>query len=127
MKPKPVGYGSGVLVGHDTKYMTCKNKKWLQKSTIKVLNNGSLFTENDGLVEIYAQDFCIDSFERDITALTCSDTKPYVTYNIQNTFLLNQPKEYSSYCGETLNSHFRLVYSVLGAFSLVSVVGINKI
>ena len=106
----------------------CNNNaaKWLQKSTIKMLDDGRLFTKNDGKVEIYDKDFCVDTIIslsfKGLSAFACIDAKPSAICNATNVF--ERTLETNSSCRESLNAQFRLAYSALGAFSLVSVISI---
>ena len=53
---------------------------WLNKTSIEVLEDGRLFTENDGLVEIYSNGFCVDIITsnalRSVSAIKCQHVKP---------------------------------------------------
>ena len=105
----------------------CKNSlMWLDKKKLEIMEDGKLFTENDGLVQIYDQGFCLDNTIvsgrfNSISAIKCQHVNPTKTFSVHvknNVTKLHQ--NYSS-CSHSLNSTFRIAYSVLGGFSLVSI------
>ena len=95
----------------------------LNKSIIHILDDGRLFTENDGLAQIYDQGFCVDTnilgSSKQISALTCANVNPTKTCDKRNNVSLGtSPLQTCS--REELDIQFRLVYTILGGISLVS-------
>ena len=92
------------------------------------MDNGNLYTENDGHVEIYQSGgFCLETLVTNNTphvgeALKCKTQKP-----IQSCSLLQQKRPslnvtdrgHFSHTCHALDPYFRIVHSVLGVFSLV--------
>ena len=53
----------------------------LEKDRLEILSNGNLFAENDGLVQIYDQGFCVDTIAvsgrfSNISAMKCQHVMP---------------------------------------------------
>ena len=98
---------------------------WLNKTSIEVLEDGRLFTENDGLVEIYSNGFCIDTIIsnafRTVSAIKCQHVKPSKNCTRKRDVPQQYVQSNSSCSREKLDLKFRIVYSVLGGFSLVSI------
>ena len=109
----------------------CKNSlMWLDKKKLEIMEDGKLFTENDGLVQIYDQGFCLDNTIvsgrfNSISAIKCQHVNPTKTFSvrIKNNVTKEQEELHQNYssCSHSLNSTFRIAYSVLGGFSLVSI------
>ena len=110
----------------------CKNSlTWLDKKKLEIMEDGKLFTENDGLVQIYDQGFCLDNTIvsgrfNSISAIKCQHVNPTKNCSIRAKSNVTREQEdelhqkYSS-CSHSLDSTFRIAYSVLGGFSLVSI------
>ena len=109
----------------------CKNSlMWLDKKKLEIMEDGKLFTENDGLVQIYDQGFCLDNTIvsgrfNSISAIKCQHVNPTKTFSVhvKNNVTKEQAEPHQNYssCSHSLNSTFRIAYSVLGGFSLVSI------
>ena len=95
------------------------NYTWRPEEKIGMFEDGKLFTQNDRLVEIYDQGFCLDTIVsgrfNNISALKCQHVNS--TKSCTNRNNIAQP--YSSCSRQDLDSKFRTLYSVLGGFSLV--------
>ena len=94
------------------------------------MEDGKLFTENDGLVQIYDQGFCLDNTIvsgrfNSISAIKCQHVNHTKSFSIvaKNNVTKEQDELHQKYssCSYSLNSTFRIAYSVLGGFSLVSI------
>ena len=94
------------------------------------MEDGKLFTENDGLVQIYDQGFCLDNTIvsgrfNSISAIKCQHVNPTKTFSVhvKNNVTREQEELHQNFssCSHSLNSTFRIAYSVLGGFSLVSI------
>ena len=94
------------------------------------MEDGKLFTENDGLVQIYDQGFCLDNTIvsgrfNSISAIKCQHVNPTKTFSVhvKNNVTKEQEEQHQNFssCSHSLNSTFRIAYSVLGGFSLVSI------
>ena len=103
---------------------------WLDKKKLEIMEDGKLFTENDGLVQIYDQGFCLDNTIvsgrfNSISAIKCQHVNPTKTFSVRvkNNVTKEQEELHQNYssCSHSLNSTFRIAYSVLGGFSLVSI------
>ena len=102
---------------------------WLNKKKLEILEDGKLFTENDGLVQMYDHGFCLDNTIvsgrfSSISAIKCQHVNPIKNCSILAKNNVTEPvelKELYSSCSHILNSTFRIAYSVLGGFSLVSI------
>ena len=95
------------------------------------MEDGKLFTENDGLVQIYDQGFCLDNTIvsgrfNSISAIKCQHVNPTKNCSIRAKSNVTREQEdelhqkYST-CSHSLDSTFRIAYSVLGGLSLVSI------
>ena len=110
----------------------CKNSLiWLNKKKLEILDDGKLFTENDGLVQMYDRGFCLDNTIvsgrfSSISAIKCQHVNPIKNCSIHSKNVKSnvtkqvELKELYSSCSHLLNSTFRIAYSILGGFSLVS-------
>ena len=61
---------------------------WLDKKKLEIMEDGKLFTENDGLVQIYDQGFCLDNTIvsgrfNSISAIKCQHVNPTKTFSVQ--------------------------------------------
>ena len=98
----------------------------LEKANLEIFEDDRLFTENNGLVEIYDQGFCVDMIRNgsssSISALKCQNVNPRFAKNCtkRNNMKTGYLQSNSSCSRYELDSTFRIVYSVLGGFSLVS-------
>ena len=107
----------------EMEHLCGNNFTWRQEEKIGMFEDGKLFTQNDGLVEIYDQGFCLDTIVsgrfNNISAIKCQHVNSTKSCTIPNN--LAQPNlPAGSICSRhELDSKFRTLYSVLGGFSLV--------
>ena len=111
---------------HDPRRMNkmCNGEfTWLNKSTIQIFDDGRLFTENNGAVQIYDHGFCVDTMVSGdfigISALKCMKVIATQTCIQSGNETLNNSTPHLSCSRHQLDSKFRLAYTILGVFSLV--------
>ena len=93
------------------------------KEKIEIFEDGKLFTQNEGLVDVYDHGFCVDTIVSgrlsSISALKCQHVNSTKRCTNHKNMRLSHPPTYSSCSRDKLDSKFRTLYSVLGGFSLV--------
>ena len=96
----------------------------LEKARIEILSNGNLFTENDGLVQIYDQGFCVDTIAvsgrfSNISAMKCQHVMPTKSCTNDQRNMSSESNNNNSCFRDDLERQFRIAYSVIGGLSLV--------
>ena len=96
----------------------------LEKDRLEILSNGNLFTENDGLVQIYDQGFCVDTIAvsgrfSNISAMKCQHVMPTKSCTNDRRNMSSESNNNNSCFRDDLERKFRIAYSVIGGLSLV--------
>ena len=96
----------------------------LEKDRLEILSNGNLFTENDGLVQIYDQGFCVDTIAvsgrfSNISAMKCQHVIPTKSCTNDRRNMSSESKNNNSCFRDDSDRKFRIAYSVIGGLSLV--------
>ena len=103
----------------------CKNSlTWLEKKKLEIMEDGKLFTENDGLVQIYDQGFCVDTIAvsgrfSNISAMKCQHVIPTKSCTNDRRNMSSESKNNNSCFRHDSDRKFRIAYSVIGGLSLV--------
>ena len=96
----------------------------LEKDRLEILSNGNLFTENDGLVQIYDEGFCVDTIAvsgrfSNISAMKCQHVTPTKKCTNDRRNMSSESNNNNSCFRDDLERNFRIAYSVIGGMSLV--------
>ena len=96
----------------------------LEKDRLEILSNGNLFTENDGIVQIYDQGFCVDTIAvsgrfSNISAMKCQHVMPTKSCTNDRRNMSSESNNNNSCFRDDLERKFRIAYSVIGGLSLV--------
>ena len=97
----------------------------LEKDRLEILSNGNLFTENDGLVQIYDQGFCVDTIAvsgrfSNISAMKCQHVMPTKSCTNDQRNMSSESNKNNSCFRDDLERKFRIAYSAIGGLSLVT-------